>query len=109
MNIDYRAMPGVQEALQKMEAMRRSDNADIKCHGEGLYAFAGTEFSIVVRVTDPALAQLALLSIFDVAPAINLPGLQIAEVCLRDEKSRQVIRAWLQERLKERGEHDTRI
>lgn len=101
MNIDYRQLPEVQKELRDLEEMRAATDDDLTVQvGRTLYEQAGTRFLLDVRVTDPGLAQLVLLSVYD-AVGINLPGLEIAEVRLRDADEKNAIKQWLQERLKE--------
>ncbi len=103
MNIDYRQLPEVQKELRDLEEMRAATDDDLTVQvGRTLYEQAGTRFLLDVRVTDPGLAQLTLLSIYD-AVGINLPGLEIAEVRLRDADEKNAIKQWLQERLRELG------
>ncbi len=103
MNIDYRQLPEVQKELRDLEEMRAATDDDLTVQvGRTLYEQAGTRFLLYVRVTDPGLAQLALLSIYD-AVGINLPGLEIAEVRIKDADEKNAIKQWLQERLKELG------
>jgi hypothetical protein len=101
MNIDYRQLPEVQKELRDLEEMRAATDDDLTVQvGRTLYEQAGTRFLLDVRVTDPGLAQLVLLSIYD-AVGINLPGLEIAEVRLKDASEKNAVKQWLQERLKE--------
>lgn len=99
MNIDYQTMPEVQEALQKLETMRQSD--DLRAGSEIMLAPVDTLFTATMRVTDPALAQLVLLALLDAAPAINLPGLQIIGTSAKLADDKRIVKAWLEERLKE--------
>ncbi len=103
MNIDYRQLPEVQKELRDLEDMRAATDDDLTVQvGRTLYEQAGTRFLLDVRVTDPGLAQLVLLSVYD-AVGINLPGLEIAEVRLKDADEKNAVKQWLQERLKELG------
>lgn len=103
MNIDYRQLPEVQKELRDLEEMRAATDDDLTVQvGRTLYEQAGTRFLLDVRVTDPGLAQLALLSIYG-AVGINLPGLEIAEVRIKGADEKNAIKQWLQERLKELG------
>jgi hypothetical protein len=104
MNIDYRQLPEVQKELRDLEEMRTATDDDLTVQvGRTLYEQAGTRFLLDVRVTDPGLAQLVLLSIYDTTVGINLPGLEIAEIRLKNEDEKNAIKQWLQERLKELG------
>ena len=49
LNIDYRTMPAVQEALQRLEAMRQSD--DLRAGGEIMLAPVDTVFTATMRPT----------------------------------------------------------
>lgn len=101
MNIDYRQLPEVQKELRDLEEMRAATDDDLTVQvGRTLYEQAGTRFLLDVRVTDPGLAQLVLLSVYE-AVGINLPGLEIAEVRIKDASEKNAVKQWLQERLKE--------
>lgn len=103
MNIDYRKLPEVQEELLSLEEMRASDDDLTRQVGCNLYEQAGSRFLLDVRVTDPGLAQLALIKIFGERVGINLPGLEIAEIRFKAVDEKNAIKQWLQDRLKELG------
>lgn len=101
MNIDYLQLPEVQKELTDLEEMRAATDDDLMVQvGRTLYEQAGTRFLLDVRVTDPGLAQLVLLSIYGTV-GINLPGLEIAEIRFQHIDEKNAIKQWLQERLKE--------
>lgn len=102
MNIDYRQLPEVQKELRDLEEMRAATDDLTTQVGHNLYEQAGTRFLLDVRVTDPGLAQLTLLSIYG-AVGINLPGLEIAEIRFEQADAKNAIKQWLQDRLKELG------
>lgn len=101
MTIDYRSIPEVQEALNKLEAMRQSEDDIIERLGRTLLPNAGDEIWLRIKVDDPSLAQLVLLSLLREPYSLNLPGLQLIGTSQPGEREREAVKEWLDYRLKE--------
>lgn len=101
MTIDYRSIPEVQQALNKLESMRQSEDAWTAHVGRTLLHNVGDVFWLAVKVSDPELAQLVLLSLFYNPFSINLPGLQLIGTSLPGDREKQAVKQWLQDRLRE--------